>query len=257
MVLSPPRPEQIGTFLLAFTRVAGLVFAAPVLGNRNIPAQVRILFSLLLTMVLLPLLPAAPVAPESAGFLPAMISEVLLGAFLGFVGTLLFAAAELGGHLAGYPMGFAIANVLSAETERQTSVLSSLFALTALLTFVLSDAHHLFLAALLKSFRSLPLGGFAVNGGATSSLIRLSTGIFSFGFALAAPVLAVTLFITVAMGILSRSMPQIDVFFMGFVVNTGAGIFMLFLSIPFFLAAIQRLIEILDGELHAILRIAG
>lgn len=257
MDLTTPRPEQVGTFLLAFTRVAGLVFAAPVLGNRNIPAQVRILLSLLLTMVVLPLLPAAPFAPESAGFLPAMISEGILGAFLGFIGALLFAAAELGGHLAGYSMGFAIANVISAESEHQTSVLSSLFSLTALLTFVLSDAHHLFLAALLKSFRSLPLGGFVVNGGAASSLVRMSTGIFTFGFALAAPVLAVTLFLTVAMGILSRSMPQIDVFFMGFVVNTGVGIFMLYLSIPFFLAAIQRLIEILNVELYAILRIAG
>jgi flagellar biosynthetic protein FliR len=256
MDLGMPRPEGIGTFLLAFTRVSGLLFATPVLGNRNIPFQARLLLSLLLTAAVLPMVPLSPIAPESEAFLPAMISEAVLGGFLGFVGTLLFAAAELGGHLAGYQMGYAIANVITPETESQTSVFSSLLALTALLVFVMSDGHHLFLAALVKSFRSLPPGAFAVDAERVGSLARLSTGVFAYGLALAAPVLAVTLFITVAMGILSRSMPQIDVFFMGFAVNTGAGAFVFILSIPFFLAGIQRLIGILDGELMTVLGIA-
>ncbi len=257
MDLRMPRPEWIGTFLLAFTRVAGLVFATPVLGNRNVPVQARILLSVLVTAVVLPQLPLSSLAPESDGFIPAMVSEVVLGGFLGFIGTLLFSAAELGGHLAGYQMGFAIANVITPETESQTSVFSSLLALTALLIFVMSDGHHLFLAALVKSFHSLPPGAFVVDAARVGSLVRMSTGIFSYGLALAAPVLAVTLFITIAMGILSRSMPQIDVFFMGFAVNTGAGILVFILSLPFFIAGIQRLIGILDGELMTVLGIAG
>ena len=256
MDLHIPSPELIGTFLLAFVRVSGLMFATPVLGNRNVPAQVRILLSLLFTMAILPLVPISRVAPEADGFIPAMVSEVLLGGFLGLVGSLLFAAAEFGGHMAGLQMGFGMANILNPESETQTSVLSTLTSLTALLTFVMVDGHHLFVTALVRSFQSMPLGSFVIDATRMGTLLRMSTGIFTYGLALAAPVLAITLFITVALGILSRSMPQIDVFFMSFAINITVGLFVFILSIPFFLAGIQRLIGILERELLFVLDIA-
>ncbi len=252
-----PGSERIGTFLLVFVRATGLLFATPVLGNRNVPIPVRVFFALLVTLVAFPLAPPAPLAPEDPAFTGAMISEVLLGGFLGFIGTLLFGAAELGGQIAGLQMGVAIANVLSPESELQISVFSSLMTLVALLTFVLCDGHHLFVAALIKSFQSLPPGAFVVDAARTGSLIRMSTGIFTYGLAMAAPVLAVTMFITVALGILSRSMPQIDVFFMGFAVNIGAGVFVFILSIPFVLAVVQKLISLMDTEIMTVLRAAG
>ncbi len=248
-----PSPERIGTFILAFVRVSGLLFATPVLGNKNVPPAIRILLALLVTMVVLPIVPLSRLAPESPGFIPALISEVVLGGFLGFIGTLLFAAAELGGQIAGLQMGFAIANVLSPEGELQTSVFSSLLGMTALLVFVMSDAHHLFIAALARSFDTLPPGSFAIDAARTGSLLRMSTGIFRYGLALAAPVLAVTIFITVALGILSRTMPQIDVFFSSFAINIVAGMSVFILSLPFFLAGIERLIDVLNGELMNVL----
>lgn len=256
MDLRVPSPELIGTFLLAFVRVSGLLFATPVLGNRNVPPQVRILLSLLFTMAILPLVPVSRIAPESDAFIPAMIAEVLLGGMLGLIGSLLFAAAEFGGHMAGLQMGFAIANILNPESESQTSVFSTLTSLTALLVFVMSDGHHLFVGALVKSFGSLPLGTFVVDAARTGSLVRMSTGIFTYGLALAAPVLAITLFVTVALGILSRSMPQIDVFFMSFAINISVGLFVFILSIPFFLAGIQKLIGICERELLLVLDVA-
>jgi flagellar biosynthetic protein FliR len=257
MDLHVPSPELIGTFLLAFTRVAGLLFSTPVLGNRNVPMPARIGLALLITMAILPLVPVSRIAPESDGFLPAMLSEVVLGGFLGLIGAMLFAAAEFGGHMAGLQMGFGMANILNPESEAQTSVFATMTSLVALLTFVMSDGHHLFIAALVKSFASLPLGGFVVDAGRAGSLVRMSTGIFSYGLALAAPVLAITFFITIALGIVSRSMPQIDVFFMSFAVNIGVGIFIFILSIPFFLAGIQKLIEICERELLFVLGVPG
>jgi flagellar biosynthetic protein FliR len=256
MDLHVPSPELIGTFLLAFVRVSGLLFATPVLGNRNVPAQVRILLSLLFTMAILPLVPVSRIAPESDAFIPAMIAEVVLGGFLGLIGSLLFAAAEFGGHMAGLQMGFAMANILNPESEAQTSVFATMTSLVALLTFVMIDGHHLFVTALVRSFQTLPLGTFAVDAARAGTLIRMSTGIFAYGLALAAPVIAITLFITVALGILSRSMPQIDVFFMSFAINISVGMFVFILSIPFFLAGIQKLIGILDRELLFVLDIA-
>ncbi len=256
MDLRPPSPEMIGTFLLAFVRVSGLLFATPVLGNRNVPAQVRILLSLLFTMAILPLVPVSRIAPEADGFIPAMVSEVLLGGFLGLVGSLLFAAAEFGGHMAGLQMGFGMANILNPESEAQTSVLATFTSLIALLTFVMADGHHLFITALVRSFRSMPLGTFFIDAAKAGTLLRMSTGIFSYGLALAAPVLAITLFITVALGILSRAMPQIDVFFMSFAINITVGTFAFILAIPFFLAGIQKLIGICERELLFVLDIA-
>jgi flagellar biosynthetic protein FliR len=249
--------EHIGNFFLVFARVAGLLFATPVLGNKNVPPVSRTLLALLVTMVILPIVPVSRLAPESPGFIPALISEVILGGFLGFIGTLLFAAAELGGHIAGLQMGFAIANVLSPEGELQTSVFSSLMGLTALLVFVMSDAHHLFITALVRSFDTLPLGTFTVDAARTGSLLRMSTGIFRYGLALAAPVLAITIFITVALGIISRTMPQVDVFFMSFAINIVAGISAFILSLPFLFAGIERLIDVLNGELLNVLGAAG
>jgi flagellar biosynthetic protein FliR len=256
MDLRVPSPELIGTFLLAFVRVSGLLFATPVLGNRNVPPQVRILLSLLFTMAILPLVPVSRIAPEADGFVPAMVAEVILGGFLGLIGSLLFAAAEFGGHMAGLQMGFSIASILNPESESQTSVFATLTSLTALLTFVMSDGHHLFVTALVRSFQSLPLGTFAIDAARAGTLMRMTTGIFAYGLALAAPVLAITLFITVALGILSRSMPQIDVFFMSFAINISVGIFIFILSIPFFLAGIQKLIGITERELLFVLDVA-
>lgn len=246
-------PERIGMLVLAFARVTGVLAASPVLGNRNIPMPARVALSLILTILCLPLIPAISVTPEDAAFVPALLAEAMLGALLGLIGTLLFAAAEFGGQVAGTQMGFAIANILSPESEQQVSVFSSMVSLIAILVFVTTDAHHLFITALVKSFGTLPLGGFVLTGAHQEGLLRMSTNIFIYGLALAAPVLCVTIFITVALGILSRSMPQFDVFFMGYGISLAAGFLVFIAAIPFVLALIQRLIDLMDSELIRVL----
>ncbi|MFN8542722.1 MAG: flagellar biosynthetic protein FliR [Candidatus Binatia bacterium] len=249
-----PIPDPI-PFLLVLARVAGLVLAAPLFGHLLVPLRVRIGLAVLLTVALVPVVPPPVALPTSLwGLGGAVAAESALGALMGFVAQLVFAGAQLGGQLAGIQMGFGMANLIDPQAHAQVTVVAEWQSLITLLVFVLLDGHHLLIRAMIESLRVAPAGALVLAPTALRDAVGLAGDVFATGVRLAAPVLIVLLLTNAAMGVLARTIPQLNVFVVGFPVNVGVGLLVTGAALPFAVRFLGARFTALEPTLGALVR---
>lgn len=217
--------------MLLSARLAALFLMTPLLYAVPMPGSVRVLFALGLSAALsLPLAWSADVLPTGPGDLAAsFLSELALGATLGLGILMAFSGFETAGRLLDVQIGFGMAQVLDPVTRRQVPVLTSVFGSLALLIFFLVDGHHALLRGVAFSLERFPVGRAWSIGSTAEPLVRQAAGLFTLGFALAAPVVLSLLLLEFALGVVSRNLPQANMLALGIPVKIVAG--MLALSI--------------------------
>ena len=228
-----PIPDPT-VFLLVLARVAGLVVGSPIFGHMLVPIRVRAGLALVLAIALAGALPPVPAPPTSIlGLMGTLAVESALGLTLGLVAQFIFAGVLLGGQLAGIQMGFGIANLIDPQSHAQLTIVAQWQQVMALLIFLVLDIHHLLIAALLASFHTVPVGGLLMSAAGLRGTVVLAGEIFAIGVRIAAPVMVALLLANAALGVLARTIPQLNVFVVGFPVNVGVGLLMLGASLPF------------------------
>ena len=248
-----PDPE---TSLLVLARIAGLVLAAPVFGHLLVPVRVRAGLAVLMAVALAAALARAPSdAPATLpGLVGALAVESALGAVLGLVAQFIFAGVQLGGQIAGLQMGFGIVNLIDPQSHAQVTIVAQWQQLLALLVFLVLDVHHLLLRALLESFRTAPPGALAMSAVGLPAAVGLASGIFVIGARIAAPVMIALLLSNATLGLLARTVPQLNVFVVGFPLNVGVGLMVLGASLPFTFRLLAARFGALEPTLGALVR---
>jgi flagellar biosynthetic protein FliR len=155
--------------------------------------------------------------------------------------------------LIGVQMGFGIVNVLDPREGQQVPLLSRLYDLIAVLLFLLMNGHHLLIRALGLSVRAMPLGGVQIGPGVAEQLLGLAGSIFVVALAVGAPLIAVLFLTDAAMGFVARTVPQMNIFIVGFPVKIALGMLGIALTLPFFVRTIDRLMSNLETDLLALL----
>lgn len=228
-------PQGLSVFLLVLVRASAIFLIAPVLGNANVPARVKIGLSALLALILTPLLLNSPIHGDLEsvwGILPCVFSELLLGLLIGFLAQLFFVTVQFAGQIVGLQMGFGMASVFDPQSGGQLSVVAQFYLLLGVLVFLLLDGHHWLLVALEKSFKSIPLGSFRFDARALETLLNASNELFWVALMMMAPVLGVLMLSELAMAIVARILPQMNVFVASFPIKIGLGILTMALSFP-------------------------
>jgi flagellar biosynthetic protein FliR len=242
-------------FLLVLARLAGLFGTAPVLGDARVPVRVRAGLAAVLAAALAPAVATPAALPTTLwGVAGAVAVESGLGAMLGFVAQLVFAGVELGGQLAGIQMGFGLDTLIDPQTQGRITVVSQWQQLLAMLVFLALDVHHLLIRAVLASFRTAPPGGLVLSGVGLGGAIGLSGELFAIGVRIAAPVLIALLLTNGALGVLARTIPQLNVFVVGFPVNVGVGLVVMGASLPFTFRLLAARFGDLEPTLSAMVR---
>lgn len=233
----------MASFLFPLARIMGLIAAAPVLNNRAIPRRIRMGFGAAMTIALIPTLPPSGLVVGSWPGMLALAQQILIGIALGFSMRIVFTAIDLAGELIGLQMGLGFAMFYDPDNAAQSPVIAEFLGLLAVLVFLVLDGHLMILAVLGNSFEWWPVGAelFPANG--WFAIARWGTTIFSAGLMLALPVIAALLVVNIALAILTRAAPTLNLFAIGFPVTLIAGFIMLTLSLPFFAPAMQRLFE--------------
>ncbi|SHN18208.1 flagellar biosynthetic protein FliR [Duganella sacchari] len=217
-------PPALASPLLVSVRLGVVFLMTPMLYAITMPAVVRALLVLGLSLALAGGL-AVPSAPLPPGALAsAMLGEAALGALLALGVQLAFGAFSLAGRVLDVQIGFGIPQVLDPVTRRQLPILTSLFEQLAVLVFFLTDGHHALLRGLAYSLERFPVGHAWTVAAALPVVLRQVAGLFTLGMALAAPVVFCILLTEIALGILSRSMPQMNMFAMGIPVKIVVGL---------------------------------
>jgi len=242
----------VATFMLVLSRTSGLVLSAPVFSGVEVPMQVRALLSLTLAVLSTPLqLPLSPLADMSAlDYFLLVASELLVGLMLGLGVSILLAGFQLSGYMIGQLGGMSLAEVLNPTLDTNVPLVAQILHMLALAIFVLIGGHRMLLVGLLETFDVIPPGSAALSPSLTTFLSDLMAQSFSLGIRTAAPSAAALLLATFALGLLSRTLPQLNLMSLGFGVNALATLGTLWVS---FGAVAYLLDEHLEPTVQAVL----
>tara|TARA_R110002049_G_scaffold110222_1_gene259287 strand:- start:3705 stop:4484 length:780 start_codon:yes stop_codon:yes gene_type:complete len=244
----------LAAFMFPIARLLGLFASAPLWSNRGIPIRVRLAAGLAIALAVLPALPDMPPVPtDSWDALGLLMHQVLIGVAIGFMMRLMFAAVDVAGEMIGLQMGLSFAIFFSPTTGGQTSVIAEFLGLLALLVFLALDGHLMLVGALVKSFEWLPVGAATAREG-WMTIVRHAALMFAAGVMMAMPMVATLLIANIALGILTRAAPQLNLFAVGFPVTLTVGFLVLFLSLNVIGPALHRLFERGFEGIDALLR---
>ncbi len=231
-------------FVLVLCRTTGVFLAAPVFSSPVLPRLVKALLVGVVAACLLPMVVAeaggATLPATWLGFGAAAAKEIVVGLVLGFFALLAYTAVQVTGELLSEQMGFAMSKVADPTTEVEMAVVARLATVLGLLLFLAVDGHHWLLMALSRSFARVPVGGMELGAGTVGRLVDGFAAMFESGVVFAAPVLCVTVLVTVAIGIVARLVPQIHALMLAFPLKIGVGLLMLGIALPFILHAAER-----------------
>lgn len=233
-VTSAQLTAWIVAFIYPLTRILALISSAPVLGNKQVPMRIKISLAMLITFIVAPLLTVPPnIDPISAQGLLILIQQMLAGLAMGFVMRLLFTAVEMAGDLAGMQMGLGFASFYDPVNAAYTPVLAQFLGIIATLAFLSMNGHLYMLAALADSFQAFPISTALPSALAFHTLAEWGTTIFTHSLQLAMPLIGALMITNLALGILTRSAPQLNIFAVGFPITITVGFATLALSLPY------------------------
>lgn len=234
----------IAALLWPFVRTLALVQTAPVFGHRAVPQRVKVGLALLISFLVAPAVPPAPVDAFSGTGLLLLLQQIIVGAAMGFGLRAVFAAFELAGDLVGLQMGLGFASFLDPQRGAPSPLLANFLMLSAMLAFLATDGHLTLLLTLGDSFRIIPVTPHPLDNLDWMRLANLGTIVFAGGLQIALPVLAAVLSINIALGFVSRSAPQLNIFNLGFAVTLLAGLLLLWLTFSVLAGPMERIVGI-------------
>lgn len=232
----------IAGLLWPLTRILGLITASPLFGNNAVPVSMKVALGLLLATIMAPVVPAIPAAdPMSMAGLLILVQELLIGVAMGFSMRIVFAAIEFAGEVSSMTMGLGFATFFDPNSAGRSSAIGQLLALVATMAFLAVNAHLVLLSALAESFVTLPISATPMSVGAPLELVKWGGRIFSAGLQLSLPIVAALLITNVALGILTRAAPQLNLFGIGFPITLGVGMLTISLVMPYLGAPVLNL----------------
>lgn len=251
--------EHILVFTFIFLRISAILALMPVIGERAVPIRVKAGLALLIALLVFPAIrmdiPSLQADAAIVAVVLAMTGEVLIGVIIGFAARLIFAGIQFAGNMIGLQMGLSIANVIDPVSSTQASIIAEFKYLVAMLVYLAVDAHHLFIQAIVDSYRFVMPFGFHFSESLTQFIFMFSRELFVTAVKISAPVMAVLLFSNVALGVVARTVPQINVFIVGMPLQIATGLIVLGLTIPVFVSAVQRALNSLNADIQVLLRL--
>ncbi len=225
-------------------RIAAVFSIAPVIGGRYVPARIRIAASLLIAVAALPWIPSSLlVDPLSAAGLYLIAQQLIIGLGLGLILRFIFSAATVAGQTIAYSMGLGFALMTDPQNGTQVPIIGQFLSLMASLIFIAFDGHLALIELLVSSFQIAPIGSGTSNPEGYRLVYEWSAIIFKAAISIALPAIISLLSINILLGVMTRVAPQMNIFSVGFPITLFMGTVILFVTLPSFLPAFERLMQ--------------
>ena len=200
----------LSALVLAMVRLSSMMVSAPFFSSQAIPKQVKAVFVFASSILLAPIVASLPLAQVELGVMP-LAGEMSAGLLFGFTLTLLNEVLLFAGQVLGVQFSFSLANILDPNSEVQTPLMAQMFSLMGTTVLLAAGLDRTMLAALMRSFAEAPLGGIFASGQTALTLIPMMSGVFFAALQLAAPAMAATMLVEVAVAVVGKMSPQLPV----------------------------------------------
>jgi len=228
----------------------------PVFGSNNIPNIIKIGFSVILSFIVLPLIdyPQFLIIKNIYQLVYFIFNEFINGLVFGFISMLILNSLYVAGDIVDKNIGFSIVNVISPQDETEIPMSANFYYTMAILIFLIIDGHHFIVESLLQSFKIINLGHSFLNSLSLNMLTELLNTSFVIGFKIAAPII-ITIFISnVLLGVLSRAMPQMNVFVVGMPLKILVGLITLLVLLPLYFKVFINIFDIMFDYMQNFLK---
>jgi len=224
---------SVASFIWPLIRISAMFVALPLFSLRAVPARVRLILSLAITLVIIPVLPSYPMVEMFSyqGFLVA-VAQVMIGLTSGFILQLVFSALLFAGQGVALSMGLGFAAMVDPQNGQQVPVIAQFYVMTSTLIFLSLDGHLLLIQMLLDSFTSLPIGIDGITKTDIWTILTWSSRMFAGGLLLTMPIIVSLLLVNISLGVATRAAPQLNIFSVGFPVTLMLGMLLVWLTLP-------------------------
>jgi flagellar biosynthetic protein FliR len=245
-------PALAAAFMLVFARVGTMVMLLPGVGELSVPSRVRLTIALALTAVLLPLHQQAYATIELKALGPVLVmlfQELIIGAVLGLTARLAISALQIAGSVVAQQLGLGFVTEIDPTQNQQGLLVGNFLTILGITLIFATDLHHLIIAALNDSYTLFAPGELPLTGDVAQLVTRIVAAAFRIGIQLAAPFLVFGLLFNLGLGVLSRLMPQMQVFFIGMPLSILLGLFLLLLVLSAMMGTFTNYFEGVLAEL--------
>ena len=236
-------PDQVAVFMLVMMRTGAVIFSAPVFGSPNVPAQLKAATTVLVSLSIFPLIniPVQLVGSDILHFILYAIRETLVGLMLGFIVSLLMNSFFIAGQTIDTQMGIGITNIIDPVLRTNIPTMGQIWFLVATLIFLAIGGPYYMIKSLLWSYEVLPLSSLKLPSTYGAGLLRFSADMWLVGLKVGAPAIGTLLLTMIGVGVIAKSVPQMNVFIVGFPLTLSIGIFTVYLSMAWFLPLVEDL----------------
>ncbi|MGM0803404.1 MAG: flagellar biosynthetic protein FliR [Bacillota bacterium] len=246
-------------FLLILTRVSAFFLTIPVFSNKNLPVMHKIGLSLFLSWIMLYAVDPKPISLDATFFL-LIIKEAMVGLTIGFIAAIVFYAIQVAGGFIDLQMGFAIANVFDPQTGIQTPLMGRYLYTFAILFLLATDAHHMLLDGIFYSYQFLPIDSAISNfgdGGVMKFVLSVFSGMFLVALQMAIPIVGTLFLADLALGIVARTVPQMNIFVIGLPVKILIALVLFLVVMPAFFVSVQMLVDQMRDSMINLMELLG
>lgn len=250
---------SLTVLLLIIARVSAFFIVLPLFSHRTIPATHRIAFAVILSWMMYYTLEVEPFE-INGDYILLIIKEVILGLFIGLLAYIIMSAVQIAGGFIDFQMGFAMANVIDPQTGAQTPLIGQFLNTLALLLLLALNGHHLLLDGIFYSYQFMPMEMVWPAFGQENYVVfimKTFAGVFAVAFQMSIPIVATIFLVDIALGITARTVPQLNIFVIGFPIKIAVGFLVLLVMMGVLMAVVQQLFEIMVVAMRDLMIILG
>ncbi|KIY21526.1 flagellar biosynthetic protein FliR [Mesobacillus subterraneus] len=247
------------TFLLIFVRVTSFFLMMPLFSYRTIPATHKIGLGFMLALIMFSAIDAPELKIDSVYFM-LIIKEAMVGLFIGFIAALMMSAIQIAGGFIDFQMGFAIANVIDPQTGAQSPLMGQYLSIIALLVLLTVNGHHLLMDGIFYSYNFIPIDQLMIPFGKenVAEFVLLSFNkMFLIAFQMSLPIVGTLFLVDIALGIVARTVPQLNIFVVGLPIKIGVSFLVLIAVMGALMAVTSDLVSTTLATMRGLMEIIG
>ena len=246
---------QLQKIILIFIRITAFIVICPGFSFKGLPNTFKIGFAISLTLIINSIIPEIDVIDNMFLFLLLNIKETILGLALGFVTNLIFSAAEIAGNLVDFQVGFSMASVYDPSVGTTAANYGKMYYWISISVFFLLDMHHKVITALVKSFDYIPLNTVSFNNYNAKAIVSLFSEVFELALNLAIPIIIVVLVTDIILGIISKTVPQINVLMLGMPVKAMVSFIITLLTLSWLINSMGNIMQLIPENIEGFMNL--
>lgn len=245
--------SQYQLFLLVMVRTSGIFIFSPFFSSQNIPNIMKIGLSFSVSLLISSVLPFSEDFTNEVLVL-LIFKELMVGIIIGFISYAFFSSFYVMGQIIDMKIGFGMVNVVDPQNRTQVPLMGNFYYILSFLILLSINGHHSIISALVDSYTFLPIGSFKYTGDTMSILTNTLVKSFEIGFKLSTPIVAIIFLTDIVLGIMSKTIPQMNVFVVGMPLKVIIGLLIILISMPVFFSAINGIFDLIINDIYRFIK---